>query len=570
MIINFNNIGSVTGGGGTPSPSSSNYRIVDALSAITNPTEGLMAYVKAKTKTTNGVRVEITDWENFQKNSDGDAEDFLARVHWGDWDESTQSVEELVCTQIYQSGINFFWDWNNDGNLNYKEFERDGVYCKIMYQTHNVEGNGYGSYFDFYPIDETPWGDYKFSLNSNNTVSTTTIQHTAIIPGRTYVYSAGQWVEIASTTFVWEDIAPSTTAETAALLEKIRASVARGIYPSILYQNHICNYSGGNSQWVNFEGVFGYNKNITFYISDQIFNENGFNGNGIRIDDHQFLYDYNLPVASANELGGVKIGQGISIDQDGVISAQGGKNDIVLDLAELDNMSYADRKVLWDEVYEKILAGHRIYAKGEVRGEMGYYAYLPLEKYKAETDTSTHIGGFLFFMVKDKDENLYLKFSFSSAGNLNGLDSDSRLLKYKIYSLPTASSNTLGGVKIGSGISIDENGVISAQGGGATDLTIRIDSGGTINTNLSSLGALSSLNSFGRIRFSYYGDNQIVGDGALLSFHRKIEQIDGQDKLVEYITGLCGVEGVVYKGTWHFIENEYGEAIAPDTWAAFS
>ena len=279
---------------------------------------------------------------------------------------------------------------------------------------------------------------------------------------------------------------------------------------------------------------------------------------------------YTLPVASANELGGVKIGQGISIDQDGVISAQGGKNDIVIDVAEVDNMSYADREVLWDEVYEKILAGHRIYAKGEVRGETGYYAYLPLEKYKAETNTSAHIGGFLFFAVKDKDENIYLRFNFSSAGNLNWLDSDSRLLKYKIYSLPTASSNTLGGVKIGSGISIDENGVISAQGGGATDLTIRIDSGGTINTNLSSLGALSSLNSFGRIRFSYYGDNQIVGDGALLSFHRKIEQIDGQDKLVEYITGLCGVEGVVYKGTWHFIENEYGEAIAPDTWAAFS
>lgn len=176
---------------------------------------------------------------------------------------------------------------------------------------------------------------------------------------------------------------------------------------------------------------------------------------------------YTLPVASASVLGGVKIGQGISIDQDGAISAQGGKNDIVLDVAELDNMSYADREVLWDEVYEKILAGHKIYAKGEVRGETGYYAYLPLEKYKAETNTSAHIGGFLFFTVKDKDENLYLRFSFSSAGNLNGLDSDSRLLKYKIYSLPTASSNTLGGVKIGSGITIDENGVISAQGGGA-------------------------------------------------------------------------------------------------------
>lgn len=176
---------------------------------------------------------------------------------------------------------------------------------------------------------------------------------------------------------------------------------------------------------------------------------------------------YTLPVASASVLGGVKIGQGISIDQDGAISAQGGKNDIVLDAAELGNMSYADRKVLWDEVYEKILAGHKIYAKGEVRGETGYYAYLPLEKYKAETDTSAHSGGFLFFTVNDKDENLCLRLSFSSAGNLNGLDSNSRLLKYKIYSLPTASSNTLGGVKIGSGISIDQDGVISVQGGGS-------------------------------------------------------------------------------------------------------
>ena len=300
MIINFNNLG---GGGGTPSPSSSNYRVVDALSAITNPTEGLMAYVKSGTKVTNGIRVEITDWENFPKNESEEAEDFLARVHWGDWDESTQGPEDLIATQIYQSGNNFYWDWNNDGNLNYKELERDGVYYKIMYQTHNVEGNGYGCYFDFYPIDETPWGDYKFSLNSNNTVSATTIQHTVLIPGQTYVYSAGQWVEIASTTFVWGDIAPSTTAETAALLEKIRASIARGIYPSILYQNHICNYSGGNSQWVNFEGVFDDNKEIVFYISDQIFNENGFNSIGIRLEDKQFIdtenYQHTINMTSA-------------------------------------------------------------------------------------------------------------------------------------------------------------------------------------------------------------------------------------------------------------------------------
>lgn len=193
---------------------------------------------------------------------------------------------------------------------------------------------------------------------------------------------------------------------------------------------------------------------------------------------------YTLPVASANELGGVKIGQGISIDQDGVISAQGGKNDIVLDVAELVNMSLADREVLWDEVYEKILAGHKIYAKGEVRGETVYYAYLPLEKYKAETNTSAHIGGFLLFTVKDEDENLYLRFSFSSSGNLKWLDSNSKLLRYKIYSLPTASSNTLGGVKIGSGITIDEDGVISVQGGGGYNVVDSLPATGSATEGL--------------------------------------------------------------------------------------
>ena len=35
------------------------------------------------------------------------------------------------------------------------------------------------------------------------------------------------------------------------------------------------------------------------------------------------------------------------------------------------------------------------------------------------------------------------------------------------YTLPTASANTLGGVKVGTNLSIDENGVLSATGGGS-------------------------------------------------------------------------------------------------------
>ena len=288
MIINFSNIGSGTGGG-TPSPSSSNYMVVDALSAITNPTEGLMAFVKSGEKVTNGIRFEISNWENFSKREDGRAEGFLARIHWGDWDKNQYSEfgEDLLAANVYLSGNQFHWGWNNDGNLNYMDLERDGVHYKIMYQTHKGDDLGYGSYFDFYPIDETPWGDYKFAIWDNS--STAVTQLTEIIPGGTYVYSAGQWVEIASTTLVWEDIAPSTTAETAVLVEKIRASVARGIYPSIFRENHFLTYTYSNQDYVAFEEVRYSNEYVEFKISDKIFDNAGFDSNGIYYTRYQFV-----------------------------------------------------------------------------------------------------------------------------------------------------------------------------------------------------------------------------------------------------------------------------------------
>ena len=384
MIINFNNIGSVTGGGGTPSPSSSNYRIVDALSAITNPTEGLMAYVKSREKVTNGIRFEISDWENFPKREDGHAESFLARVHWGDWDENTQGPEDLLATNIYLSGNQFHWGWNNDGNLNSMDLERDGVHYKIMYQTHKGDDLGYGSYFDFYPIDETPWGDYKFAIW--NACSTAVTQITEIIPGGTYVYSAGQWVEIASTTLVWEDIAPSTTAETAVLVEKIRASIARGIYPSIFRENHFLTYTYSNQDYVAFEEVRYSNEYVEFKISDKIFDNAGFDSNGIYYTRLQFVQPYTLPVASANELGGVKIGQGISIDQDGVISAQGGGGYNVVD--SLPETGSATEGALY-------------YVK----------AYVESVDYRGISITTTKSGGYVAYIYDGKGKQYPVLFS---------------------------------------------------------------------------------------------------------------------------------------------------------------
>lgn len=43
------------------------------------------------------------------------------------------------------------------------------------------------------------------------------------------------------------------------------------------------------------------------------------------------------------------------------------------------------------------------------------------------------------------------------------------------YELPIASSETLGGVKVGEGLSIDESGVLSASGGGGGIVTLTTD-----------------------------------------------------------------------------------------------
>ena len=322
MIINFNNIGSVTGGGGTPSPSSSNYRIVDALSAITNPTEGLMAFVKSKTKVTNGVRIEISDWDAFPKEADGRANGYLAIIQDEYWDESTQAPNSNSVFPVILIG-NQFNLFKNDDNFHSANASHNGDTYNYVYKTHNGEESGYGSYIDLYMIDKP----FKLWLNNGCSTAVTTTPYVEITPGQTYLYSAGQWVEIVSTTVKMEDIPLSTRADVAECVSKVRASVARGIYPSILLGDILCTYGRDSQDFISFVGDAGRDK-VILYFSDEIYNSDGFDDRGFKGD---YERRYTLPVASANKLGGVKIGQGISIDQDGVISAQGGGGYNVVD-----------------------------------------------------------------------------------------------------------------------------------------------------------------------------------------------------------------------------------------------
>ena len=98
------------------------------------------------------------------------------------------------------------------------------------------------------------------------------------------------------------------------------------------------------------------------------------------------------------------------------------------------------------------------------------------------------------------------------------------------------------------------------------DLNITIsDSGGTITNMPDSIGDMVSCH-----KFCFLWENQDGGfaKGQLDYYYRQYETVDGEQKLVWHIGGWCPVEGTVYKGTWHWVENQFPSTLAPDTWAS--
>ena len=82
------------------------------------------------------------------------------------------------------------------------------------------------------------------------------------------------------------------------------------------------------------------------------------------------------------------------------------------------------------------------------------------------------------------------------------------------YSLPIASSTVLGGIKIGNGLSIDSNGVLSSNGGGSSDLSnyqTKTDNNLT-TTNKTIVGAINELDIEGIKTEDYNNDPVVVGN----------------------------------------------------------
>lgn len=78
------------------------------------------------------------------------------------------------------------------------------------------------------------------------------------------------------------------------------------------------------------------------------------------------------------------------------------------------------------------------------------------------------------------------------------------------YVLPTASAETKGGVKVGSGLSIDENGVLSASGGSGGIILTLIDDTEINGTSNKEISSVDLTNHKGLVIFTKYESNSFL------------------------------------------------------------
>lgn len=109
------------------------------------------------------------------------------------------------------------------------------------------------------------------------------------------------------------------------------------------------------------------------------------------------------------------------------------------------------------------------------------------------------------------------------------------------YSLPTASNSVLGGIKVGTGLSIDQNGLLNATGSSSLAVSL-IDSANTVSGTISNITAL-------RFDTDSGFDITDLGSGAVkvgMNSTFKFWKVDGQNDLVA--TGLDTIEIVAGSG----------------------
>lgn len=190
--------------------------------------------------------------------------------------------------------------------------------------------------------------------------------------------------------------------------------------------------------------------------------------------------NYELLIASASNLGGVKVGTGLSINVEGALSADTIPEATTTtaglmsssDKSKLDGVETNANNYVLPTASDTTLGGVKV--GGGLSISDGVVSTDPIP------DATTSASGLMSATDKTKLDGLSpYTLPAATTSSLGGVKVGSGLsidntgeLSADQYQLPIASSSTLGGVKVGSGISIASDGTISTTGGGGGSSTL--------------------------------------------------------------------------------------------------
>ena len=172
-----------------------------------------------------------------------------------------------------------------------------------------------------------------------------------------------------------------------------------------------------------------------------------------------WINNYSLPTASSSVLGGIKVGTNLSINGSGVLSSTDttysitdgelSQNNFTNALkSKLDGIEASSNNYSLPTASSSVLGGIKVGTNLSINGS----------GVLSSTDTTYSIGD------GELSQN---NFTNALKSKLDGIEASSNN-----YSLPTASSSVLGGIKVGTNLSIDGSGVLSS-----TDTTYSIGDG---------------------------------------------------------------------------------------------
>lgn len=200
------NVYAPNGGGGE-----SNYVIVDALSDITVPYEGLKAFVREKYEDLNGIVITPVVPGGAEE-----GEAYAGRFIWVK-DGGEEEVHALYFTK-YGGNLEFHWDWSNDGAWHEREY---GEGHHFLYKI--SDGT-----FTFVDTPDEGSGYVKYEIENEGSTTASTVVSIKTEEAKDYTYFNGLgWYQHG---FAMKDEGETYPEIKAMLLSNPQAILDRGLY----------------------------------------------------------------------------------------------------------------------------------------------------------------------------------------------------------------------------------------------------------------------------------------------------------------------------------------------------